>query len=137
MLVGSRGFACGLAVAAASVPRRPTQEKTSKAGQQHRQQRSPHKKRSGKLSGPSLRALPSLVAWFFPAGRTAASAAGASVGWRRLAPRKAEASKQSGNGGNWSIETLLRFLLFGEAGVDALAQTRRVYFVTLITRRKQ
>src|ERR1017187_5402054 len=25
----------------------------------------------------------------------------------------------SGNGGNWSIETLLRFLLFGQAGVDA------------------
>ena len=75
--------------------------------------------------------------WLFPTGRTAASAVGASVGWRRLAPRKAEASKQSGNGGNWSIETLLRFLLFGEAGVDALAQTRRVHFVTLITRRKQ
>jgi hypothetical protein len=43
----------------------------------------------------------------------------------------------SGNGGNWSIETLLRFLLFGEAGVAALAQTRRVHFVMLITRRKQ
>jgi len=43
----------------------------------------------------------------------------------------------SGNGGNWSIETLLRFLLFGEAGVAALAQTRRVHFGMLITRRKQ
>src|ERR1019366_1357987 len=55
----------------------------------------PHKKEEREHSGPSLRALPSLVAWFFPAGRTAASAVGASVGWRRLAPRRAEASTRS------------------------------------------
>jgi hypothetical protein len=56
-------------------------------------------------------------------------------GWPHAERKPAHGA--SGNGGNWSIETLLRFLLFGEAGVDALAQTRRVHFVTLITRRKQ
>ena len=55
----------------------------------------PHKKRGGKLSGSSSRALPRLGPGSFLRSALPRNAAGASVGWRRLAPRRAEASTRS------------------------------------------
>src|ERR1035437_8905875 len=55
----------------------------------------PHKKRGGKLSGSSSRGLPSLGPASFLRSALPRNAVGASVGWRRLAPRRAEASTRS------------------------------------------
>src|ERR1035441_1973311 len=56
---------------------------------------SPTKKRGGKLSGSSSRALPSMGPGSFLRSALPRNAAGPSVGWRRLAPRRAEASTRS------------------------------------------
>ena len=123
-------------------PDAPHREKTSKAGHQHRQQRSPPQKEGRETLRPVVASATEPGTCLFPTGRAAASAVGFACGDGGgtgfcPTPRSRPVHGASGNGGNWSIETLLRFLLFGEAGVDALAQTRRVHFVTLITRRKQ
>src|ERR1035437_7978890 len=54
----------------------------------------PHKKRGGKLSGSSSRVLPSLGPGSFLRSALPRNAVGASVGWRRLASRREEASTQ-------------------------------------------
>src|ERR1019366_7106440 len=54
----------------------------------------PHKKRGGKLSGSSSRGLPRLGAGPFLPSALPRNAVGASVGWRRLASRREEASTQ-------------------------------------------
>jgi hypothetical protein len=62
----------------AQTPAHTEREETDKAElqrQQHGNNAVPHKKKSGKLSGPSLRALPSLGPGSFLAGRAAANAA--------------------------------------------------------------
>src|ERR1035437_321351 len=80
---------------------------------------SPHKRKTGTLSAPSLRALPGLVLscvsrrrkgrWLYLWGRG-----------RRL-PRRGEANTQrGGNGGNGSPQTLSVFLFFGEGCGDPL-----------------
>src|ERR1039458_3583763 len=84
------GFVCGLA-AAASVPRRPTQEKTSKAGQQHqrhRQQRSPPQKEGRKTLRLVVASATEPGTWLFPTGHAAASAVGGGCAVAGLAPTR-------------------------------------------------
>src|ERR1035437_2069299 len=82
------GFVCGLA-AAASVPRRPTQEKTGKGGQQHRQQRSPPQKEERQTLRPVVASATEPGGLILSCGPCRRERCGLCLwGWRPLAPTR-------------------------------------------------
>jgi hypothetical protein len=134
------GFVCRLA-AAASVPRRPTQEKSSKAGQQHqrhRQQRSPPQKEGRETLRLVVASATEPGTWLFPTVRAAAKRCGRICGMAAAGPTPSgsQHTEPAATAATGPSKPCCGSC-YSEAGVDALAQTRRVHFVTLITRRKQ
>src|ERR1035437_9135993 len=83
--------------------------------QHHRQQRSPPQKEERETLRPVVPSATEPVACLFPSGPRRRETLRAHLwdggGWPHAERKPAHGA--SGNGGNWSIETLLRFLLFG------------------------